>query len=340
MSLRKLMRNSVLVAALAAFGGHAATGADARDMRVSVFEPPQGFYPVYIIKPWIDKVNAELSAGNALRMFPGAILGSPVAQRDLVTSGAADVALVVPTYTPGVFPGTSVVEVPYLAKNSLEGAKVLNTLLEEDLISDEYKDYKVIGLFTTPGYNVISTKEGVKVPADIAGYKMRIPSTYMNSLLGKLGATSISLPATQVYEGLERKVIDATMWNYNATATFRLHEPAQNVTITKLGVTPMAILMNKATYEALSPEDRAVIDANSGRSFSEWAGEVSDKYEEDVRQRFISEGSVKEYVPTEAEMAEWQQAVANGGEVWVAETNGLDPAKGQQILDRAKAVNP
>lgn len=339
MSLRKLMRSTVMVAAMAAFGGLALSAAEAREMRVSIFEPPQGFYPVHIVKPWIDKVNAELSAGNSLRMYPGAILGSPVAQRDLVTSGAADVALVVPTYTPGVFPGTSVVEVPYLAKSSVEGAKVLNTLFEEGLIADEYKDYKVIGLFTTPGYNVISTKEGVRVPADIAGNKMRIPSAYMNSLLGKLGATSISMPATQVYEGLERKVIDAAMWNYNGVATFRLYEPAPHVTLTKLGVTPMTILMNKATYESLSPEDRAVIDANSGRAFAEWAGEISDKYEEDVRQRFLSEGSVKEYVPNDAELAEWQQAVADGGALWVAETNGLDAVKGQQILERAKAVN-
>lgn len=340
MSLRKMMRSSVLVAAMAAFGGIALSAAEAREMRVSIFEPPQGFYPTHIVKPWIDKVNAELSAGNSLRMYPGAILGSPVAQRDLVTSGAADVALVVPTYTPGVFPGTSVVEVPYLAKSSVEGANVLNTLLEEGLIADEFKDFKVIGLFTTPGYNVISTKEGVRVPADIAGYKMRIPSAYMNILLGKLGATSISMPATQVYEGLERKVIDAAMWNYNGVATFRLYEPAPHITLTKLGVTPMAILMNKATYEALSPEDRAVIDANAGRAFSVWAGEVSDTYEEDARKRLQSEGSVKEYVPSEAEMAEWQKAVADGGEIWVAETAGLDAEKGQQILERAKAVNP
>lgn len=337
MSFNRIFRHGVFAAAASALCV-LAFGAQAREMRVSVFEPPQGFYPVYILQPWIEKVNAELSAGNSLRMYPGAILGSPVAQRDLVASGAADVALVVPTYTPGVFPGTSVVEVPYLAKNSVEGANILNKLLEEELISQEYKDYKVIGLFSTPGYNVISTKEGVRTPADISGYKMRIPSTYMNSVLGKLGATSISMPATQVYEGLERKVIDATMWNYNATATFRLYEPAQHVTITKLGVTPMAILMNKSTYESLSPEDRAVIDANSGRSFSQWAGEVSDQYEEDVRQRLLSEGAVKEYVPTAEEQAQWEAAVADGAEIWVNETNGLDPELGKKIIESAKSA--
>lgn len=338
MFMRTILRQSAVALAALAVSG-LAVAAQARELRVSVFEPPQGFYPVHIFKPWIEKVNAQLSAGNSLRMFPGAILGSPVAQRDLVSSGAADIALVIPTYTPGIFPGTSVVEVPYVANNSLGGAKVLNTLLEEGLIADEYKDFKVIGLFGTPAYNVISSSDGVRRPSDISGYKMRIPSTYMNRLLSDLGATSISLPATQVYEGLERKVINATMWNYNASATFRLNEPAPYSTITKLGVTPVAVLMNKAVYDGLSEADRAVIDANSGRKFSEWAGEVSDQYEEDTRQRFLKEGSVKEYIPNEAEMAEWQKAVAGGGDIWVAETNGLDAEHGKKIIARAREVN-
>lgn len=336
MSIFTMLRRGAYTAILAAT---AAVSAEARELRVSVFEPPQGFYPVHIFTPWIEKLNAEMTGGTSLQMYPGAILGSPLAQRDLVASGAADVALVIPTYTPGVFPGTSVVEVPYIARNSLEGAKVLNSLLEEGLISDEYKDYKVIGLFGTPAYNVISNREGVRVPADISGYKMRIPSTFMNLMLTKLGATSINLPATQVYEGLERRVIDATMWNYNAATTFRLNEPAPYFTITKLGVTPVAILMNKSVYESLPEADRAVIDVNSGRSFSEWAGEVSDKYEEDMRQKMLSEGTAKEYIPTEAEAAEWQAAVADASKIWMTETTGMEPERGKTILERAKAVN-
>ena len=338
MFMRNIMRQGALALAALTLAG-LSTMASARELRVSVFEPPKGFYPVHVFSKWIETVNPLLSEGTSLRMYPGAILGSPVAQRDLVLSGAADIALVIPTYTPGVFPGTSVVEVPFVANNSLEGAKVLNTLLEEGLISEEYKDFKVIGLFATPGYNVISSTEGVRVPSDLSGYKMRIPSTFMSRLLGDLGATSISLPATQVYEGLERKVIDATMWNYNASATFRLNEPAPYTTLTRLGVTPVAVLMNKAAYDGLSEADRAAIDANSGRKFSEWAGEVSDTYEEDVRKRFLAEGTAKEYVPTDAEMAEWKKAVAKAGDIWVAETNGLDPERGKTIIARARAVN-
>ena len=69
----------------------------AREMRVSSFEPAQGFYSAKILQPWIDQVNAKLSKGNAFRLYPGAILGAPPAQAELVKAGVADVALVVPT---------------------------------------------------------------------------------------------------------------------------------------------------------------------------------------------------------------------------------------------------
>jgi len=83
-----------------------ATLAEARQMRVSSFEPAQGFYSSKILQPWIDKVNARLSKGTEFKLYPGSILGAPPAQADLVKAGVADVALVVPTYTPGVFPLT------------------------------------------------------------------------------------------------------------------------------------------------------------------------------------------------------------------------------------------
>ena len=60
-------------------------------------------------------MNPKLSEGNAFKLYPGSILGAPPAQAELVKKGVADVALVVPTYTPGLFPMSSVVEIPAMA---------------------------------------------------------------------------------------------------------------------------------------------------------------------------------------------------------------------------------
>jgi TRAP-type C4-dicarboxylate transport system substrate-binding protein len=113
--------------------------AQAREMRVSSFEPAPGFFS-QTLQAWIDAVNPQLSDGNQFKLYPGGILGSPPAQAELVAAGVADVAFVVPTYSAGVYPMTSVVEIPGIATNAATGTAVLNGLMDEGLLGDEFSE--------------------------------------------------------------------------------------------------------------------------------------------------------------------------------------------------------
>ena len=115
------------------------------------------------------------------------------------TIDVADVALVVPTYTPGLFPLSGVVEVPGLVETSAEGTAILNAVQDAGLLSGEYADYKVLALFTTPGYRFLMTGDGVAKPADLNGLKLRTPSPFGSELLALLGASGVAIPASRVY---------------------------------------------------------------------------------------------------------------------------------------------
>src|SRR5690606_18534594 len=206
------------------------------------------------------------------------------------------------------------------------------TMYEEGLISSEYEDFKLVGLFTTPAYNYITPKEGILSPEQVQGMRIRAPSAYVGRLIGELGASSINLPATEVYEGLERGIVDATLWNLNAMTTFRLHEPARYFTNLNMTMTPMLVLMNKNTYERLSAEDKAALDQSLGRNFSEWAAQVTDDYEDERREAYLAEGSVTMQTPSEEQLAAWHQAMEKAPQIWLEFTSGLDPVEGQALL--------
>ncbi len=314
-----------------------ATGAEAREMRVSSFEPPQGFYSSKVLQVWIDEANAKLSKSAQFRLYPGSILGAPPAQAELVKAGVADVALVVPTYTPGLFPLTGVVEVPGMVTSSTEGAEILNTLEAEGALAKEYADYKIIALFTTPAYRFFMTDGGAHSPADLAGKKLRTPSPFGSQLFGMLGASGVSIPAPQVYENLERGVVKGAVWVMDAYRTFRLNEVAPSITTTKFMASPMAILMNKAAYEGLSAEDRAVIDTMSGAAAAEWIAKVVDETDAAIEADFRAKGEVTFIEPTPEETAAWEAALAGAPAAWVA--GQPDPAAAQAVLDRATAVS-
>lgn len=330
-ALRRAGRAAATAALLLAC---AAAGSQAREMRLSSFEPPQGFYSSRVLQVWIDEVNAKLSPENRFKLYPGSILGAPPAQAELVKKGVADAALVVPTYTPGVFPMSTVVEVPGIAPTSGQGTQILNTLAGEGLLGKEFDDYKVIALFTTPGYRLFLTKKDVTGPADLQGLKLRTPSPFGSTLLSMLGAAGVSIPAPQVYENLERGVVSGAVWVFDAYKTFRLSEVAPTVVAVRLTAQPMAILMNRATYEALPEADRAVIDAMSGPEMAKRISGIVDAYDADQEKAFRADGKVSFIDP--ADPAQWTAGLAGAPAAWVAaQPQGGDAAA---VLARAQAL--
>lgn len=309
---------------------------EARELRVSSFEPAQGFYSAKVLQPWIDQVNEKLSEGNAFKLYPGSILGAPPAQAELVKAGVADVALVVPTYTPGLFPITGVAEVPGLVQNATMGADILNTLAEEGAMDAEYADYKIIAVFTTPSYRFLMADKPVRTPADLDGLKLRSPSKFGSELFGMAGASGVGIPAPQVYENLERGVVSGAVWVMDAYRTFRLNEVAPNVTNTKFIASPMAVLMNKNTYNALSDADKAVIDEMSGRATAEWIASVIDTTDAEIEAAFRADDKVTFVDLTADEQAAWDATFAGAADAWV---NGQpDAAAAAAALERARAI--
>src|SRR3546814_5782391 len=78
--------------------------------------------------------------------------------------------------------------------------------------------------------------------------------------------------------------------------------------------------MNKARYEALPADRRAVIDANSGIALAKQIGRVWDEAEQPGRAAAKASGASFHSIEGE-ELARWQAATAGVTEAWIAEMN-------------------
>jgi len=107
-------------------------------------------------------------------------------------------------------------------------------------------------------------KKPINTLADLKGLKMRIPGLG-GEVMKKLGVNPVLLPAGEIYTSLERGTIDATEWvgpaldsmmGFSKAAPYYYtgwHEPGSILEIT----------FNKARWEKLSDEHRAIITAAS-----------------------------------------------------------------------------
>jgi TRAP-type C4-dicarboxylate transport system substrate-binding protein len=92
--------------------------------------------------------------------------------------------------------------------------------------------------------------------------------------------------------------------------------------------TPMAILMNKAKYEGLAPELKAVIDKNSGQKLVDLTGKVWDDGNNEARKKMSGQGN-KVLVIKPEDYSAMKKAAASVEADWIkqADARGLDGKK-------------
>jgi TRAP-type C4-dicarboxylate transport system substrate-binding protein len=212
-----------------------------------------------IYKPWIDAINADPSGAVKIEAYPDGALGkSLVAQPQLVLDGVTDIAFIGPAFSPGRFPDDQVLELPALFKSDAEGMKVYRALLESNSLRG-YEDYVVICSIMNP-HNHLFGRKPMRTLSDLRGMKVRIVGATAGQTVKELGMVPILMSPVEVVEAIGRGTIEATVTVPSALYLFGIDRVTSHDYLIPLGNAPLAIVMNRAKYNAMPPAARAVID--------------------------------------------------------------------------------
>ncbi len=221
-------------------------------LKFADFSPDREFIFSNVIKPFADEVEKATNGTLKIELYPNGALGrAPAQQAQLVLDGVADIAFVVPPFTPGRFPDTGVIELPGLFKNFAEATAVFTRMVNSGIIRD-YNNYVILAAWTTPPFSIHGTKS-IKTIDDLKGKKIRASGTMQNDTLKALGAVAVAIPPTEVPEAIARKTIDATTSQPAVIYDFGYDRVTRDDYFIRLGVVPLVVLMNKAKFNSLSP---------------------------------------------------------------------------------------
>ena len=325
--------------ALGAGLGAGAAGAQEVTLRLQHFLPPQANVPRLVLDVWADKVEAGSGGRIKVERYPSMQLGGkPPELMDQIVDGAIDIGWTVVGYTPGRFPSTEVFELPFMVGDARAASYAYWKMYEEHMKDTEFKDVYMIGTWVH-GPGMIHTKDPVTKPADLQGMKIRGGSRLVNQLLELVGATPVGMPVPAVAEGLSKGVIDGTTIPWEVTPALKVPELVHNHTEfegTALYTLTFVLAMNKAKYESLPDDLKAVIDANSGLDFSIFAGGTQADADGPARQIAVDLGN-NIITVSEAETGEWRELVQPIYDSWVADMNGRG-IDGQALIDEARAL--
>ncbi|RDV04672.1 TRAP transporter substrate-binding protein [Undibacter mobilis] len=301
------------------------TGAEAADpvtLRFSSFEPPQAFITSKILTPWAQKVTTESQGTLKIEMYPGGTLGrDPAAQLKLVLDGVADIAWIVPGYTPGRFDAATVVELPFVVPDAYTGSLALTRVFEKGLLKGGgFNDVKFLCVCANNPIFVNTTFPATKLE-DLKGHNFRAAGPVSLNVVKSLGGVPIGgITGPALAENLTRGVIDATLNEWNALQTFRVLEVAKHQIILPLGSTSLMVIMNKAKYESLPPSARAALDKNSGEVFAKFFGAKFDENNSAVFETAKGDKKRTITVLNAQQQAPWKAAVQPAIEEWKKST--------------------
>ncbi len=261
MNRRKFLATAAAAPAAAILGGRFARAED--HLKWAVFTPDSEVTFRTVMKPFAETVQRETNNAVVFDLFPNGALGrNPGQQPQMVVDGVADLAWVIPSYSPGRFPDTEVLELPGMFKNLRESSLVASGLAAGNVLKD-YGDFYIVGLWGTAPYS-IHTNFPVNSIADLKGKTIRASSKNESAALRAFGAVPIGMPVTEIPEAISRGTISGTTSHMSPFFDFGLDRVTNNHFFIGLGVVPLTVVMNKKKFDALPESARAIIERNAG----------------------------------------------------------------------------
>jgi TRAP-type C4-dicarboxylate transport system substrate-binding protein len=229
-------------------------------------------------KEWCDALDKESAGRMKCNILPKGV-SAPPGTFDAVRDGLADLSFTVDGYTPGRFVMTQVAEFPFLGDSSVATSLAYQRIYSKYFAPlGEHKGVKALAVFTHGPGTVFNSKKPVTSAAEAATMKWRIGGGNINELTKAMGWNTTLKPATEAFELLSTGVMDGTLFPDESIASFKL-SMIKHATSFPGGLynTSFVFMMNQAKYDALSAQDKAVIDKLSGERAARMFGEGWDK---------------------------------------------------------------
>jgi len=237
------------------------------EMKLAYFVGDQHAMSQWLIK-WSEQLEKGSGGRIAVKRFPSAQMGPTPQHYDFARTGQADVTWFLHGGTPGRFPLTEIVNLPFMVGSAEVGIKVLNdSQLRAKYLDAEHKGVKILMLLTHQPGGPHTTRKPIRTLDDFKGLRLRFASPTVRDFVQALGAAPMGVQPTEVSDQLQKGTLDGAFMDYGgAGIAFKLGGIIKYSTELYSYVTSFGIAMNQDFWNKLPPDlKKLVMDSVTGK---------------------------------------------------------------------------
>ncbi|MDB5650337.1 MAG: hypothetical protein JWL62_1857, partial [Hyphomicrobiales bacterium] len=212
------MANARLVLAGAVAATLLTSGAFAQtyELKVSHYLPPNHTVQKELVR-WGEDLAAQSGGRLKLNIFPASQLGPVNRQFDLARNGVVDIAVGLHGATPGRYPLTELVSLPYSAPSSGSNSAITSKRLTElapTYLAAEHQGLKILWMAVTNPLMFHTANKQIKSVQDFKGLRIRYAGEQFAQIIPALGAVPLAVPPAETADGLSKGIIDWASFPY------------------------------------------------------------------------------------------------------------------------------
>ncbi|WP_099823278.1 TRAP transporter substrate-binding protein [Oceaniglobus indicus] len=222
---------------------------------------PDGYPTVVAVEKMGELLKERTDGRLCIEVFHSAQLGEEKDTIEQTQFGVIDMNRVSLGPFNNIIEETQVPSLPYIFRSTEHMHKVMDGPVGQQIL-DAFADHDLIGLAFYDGgsRSFYNSEKPIKSMEDLAGMKFRVMQSDMFvDMVSALGANATPMPYGEVYSSIQTGVIDGAENNWPSYESSGHFEVAKYYTLDQHLIVPEVLVMSKAAFDKLSPEDQEAV---------------------------------------------------------------------------------
>ena len=228
------------------------------------------------------RVNARLEGRAEVVVYGSSQLGGDEVLLQKLKLGTVDLALPSSIMSSRI-PEFGLFEMPYLVDDRVHMARIEEAVVWPELAPlAQAQGYRILAVWENGFRHVTNNTRAIRVPADLAGLKLRTPrGTWRVKLFQHFGANPVPMALSEVLLALRTGNVDGQENPLAQIHASKLNEVQQYLSITEHVYTPAYVTASSDHWAELPEEVRTVIEEEA-RALQEFVYETAQRLDREL----------------------------------------------------------